>query len=298
MHALHDKLVFDADDTAFLVGDYTITKAMKKMFWPWLQLSLAFATQVFLDLISISVIGRTENPIELAAVSLGNIVVIMFVMSCIQGMSTALETLVSQAYGASQPRLCGQHLNRMRLILFILFIPVCAILSQAERMLLFLGQDPVVSQQAAQFIIFQLPGLFMFSLFESNRLFLNSLEETKQATLILIIGIPLHLFVCQFFVFKLGFGVIGLSLAIDCTYTTFLTVLTLYCCFTSNQKIRSAWVAPDSEMLEGWSEMLELGIPGVLVYMIDFGSFEAIALFSGLIGIVELSTMGIILIVN
>jgi Na+-driven multidrug efflux pump len=60
-------------------------------------------------------------------------------------MSTALETLVSQAYGANHPKLCGGHLNRMRLILFILFIPICLVLTQSEKMLLFLGQDPQVS---------------------------------------------------------------------------------------------------------------------------------------------------------
>ena len=53
---------------------------------------------------------------------------------------------------------------------------------------------------------------------------------------------------------------------------------------------------PDMLALEGWTQILELGLPGMFVYFIDFGSFEMIALMSGLIGVVELSTMGIILI--
>ena len=124
------------------------------------------------------------------------------------------------------------------------------------------------------------------------------MKETQQATAILLFGLPMHFGICYYFVHVLNFGVIGLAFAINITYTTFLVVITLYCLLTSNSKIREAWVPFSSESLEGWSQVLELGVPGVFVYFIDFGSFEAIALMSGLIGIVELSTMGIVLIAN
>lgn len=94
----------------------------------------------------------------------------------------------------------------------------------------------------------------------------------------------------------MGYGVLGLAIAIDITYSLLLLMLTSYCVFTSNEKIREAWVMPDMLALEGWTQILELGLPGMFVYFIDFGSFEIIALMSGLIGVVELSTMGIILI--
>jgi hypothetical protein len=77
VHKVHINL----DDTAFGVGDYTLRKAMSKMFAPWLQLSMAFATQIMIDLINISIIGRTGDNVALAAVSLGNIIIIMFVLS-------------------------------------------------------------------------------------------------------------------------------------------------------------------------------------------------------------------------
>jgi Na+-driven multidrug efflux pump len=46
-------------------------------------------------------------------------------------MSTALETLVSQAYGAKQPLICGEHLNRIRFINFLIFIPISLALTQS-----------------------------------------------------------------------------------------------------------------------------------------------------------------------
>ena len=71
------------DTSAFLAGEYTLKKAMSKMVKPWIHLSLSFATQLTIDLINISIIGRTGDPEDLAAVSLGNILIIMCVMSVI-----------------------------------------------------------------------------------------------------------------------------------------------------------------------------------------------------------------------
>ena len=155
-----------------------------------------------------------------------------------------------------------------------------------------------MSSVASTYIIYQMPGLFMFSLFEANRLFLNSMEMTQQASIVLVVALPFHIVLCCYFVFVKNWGVLGLSIAIDVTYTLCFLAITCYCTWTKNEKVRAAWLAPNEESLEGWSAVLQLGIPGVLVYFIDFGSFEAVAIFSGIIGIVELSTMGIILIVN
>ena len=72
----------------------------------------------------------------------------------------------------------------------------------------------------------------MFSLFDANRLFLNAMEVTNVATTILAVGLPFHIGVAYFLVFKLNLGVFGLAFAINITYSTFLTAITLYSCFT------------------------------------------------------------------
>ena len=74
--------------------------------------------------------------------------------------------------------------------------------------------------------------MYMFSLFDANRLFLNAMEVTNVATTILAVGLPFHIGVAYFLVFKLNLGVFGLAFAINITYSTFLTAITLYSCFT------------------------------------------------------------------
>jgi hypothetical protein len=72
----------------------------------------------------------------------------------------------------------------------------------------------------------------MFSLFDANRLFLNAMEVTNVATTILAIGLPFHIGVAYFLVFRFDLGVFGLAYAINITYTVFFTAITLYSSFT------------------------------------------------------------------
>lgn len=52
------------------------------------------------------------------------------------GINSALETFASQAAGAGNLELCGLYLNRNRVVLAINAIPVCAILFNAESILI------------------------------------------------------------------------------------------------------------------------------------------------------------------
>lgn len=52
--------------------------------------------------------------------------------SVVVGLNGALETLVSQAYGAKNYDQCGVYLNRGRIVLLITFTLVFVILSHTE----------------------------------------------------------------------------------------------------------------------------------------------------------------------
>ena len=72
--------------------------------------------------------------------------------------------------------------------------------------------------------------------------------------------------------------------------------ISLYSSTTSLKKVRDAWIMPNRESFKEWREILEIGIPGVLMYMTEWSACEGLILMSGLIGVAELSTMGIILV--
>ena len=55
-------------------------------------------------------IGHLNDPTVLAAAGIGNMVLNLFGMGLFYGLNSALETLVSQAYGAKNMALCGLYL--------------------------------------------------------------------------------------------------------------------------------------------------------------------------------------------
>ena len=72
--------------------------------------------------------GRLDDSAKLAAVGLGTTLINVVCFDPLLGLNGALETLVAQAFGAKQLRLCGQYLNRGRLINTIVFIPLAILM--------------------------------------------------------------------------------------------------------------------------------------------------------------------------
>ena len=99
-------------------------------------------------------------------------------MSMFVGLNGALETLVSQSYGSGNLKLCGVYLNRGRFVLLCSFIPVAVILSNAQYILVAIGQNPQVANYAQHYIIAYMPGLFLNGMFDGQRRFLNSVGRS------------------------------------------------------------------------------------------------------------------------
>jgi MATE family multidrug resistance protein len=80
-----------------------------------------------------------NDPAKLAGVGMGNMIMNLFGLSTVYGMNGAMETLVAHAFGHGNLHLCGVYLNRARLILCIVYIPIIIILFFAEDILLFIN---------------------------------------------------------------------------------------------------------------------------------------------------------------
>ena len=56
----------------------------------------------------------------------------MFCRHVLAGVNCAQETLVSQAYGQGQMRLTGTYLNRGRIIMSLVYVPLAVLLCFSE----------------------------------------------------------------------------------------------------------------------------------------------------------------------
>lgn len=101
---------------------------------------MTFIFQGLAEVINTCFIGNYLNdPRILAGAGMGNIIISMMCVAVFQGMNGALETLISQAIGASSfgggsstKSLAVIYLNRGRIIIFLTFIPIILILLRID----------------------------------------------------------------------------------------------------------------------------------------------------------------------
>ena len=241
------------------------------------------------ELINTYFIGRhLEDPRMLAGAGMGNILISMMCLAVFQGMNGALETLISQAIGASKgsgsearstKELAVVYLNRGRLIIFLAFIPIVALLLKIDIALVSLGQDPTTSRYARDYIVGQLPGLVAYSQFDCVMRYMSAFKKSHIPMCTQVVSTLLHIVWCYLFIVQWQLGILGASLAICVTYTTNFLALVLYTVFIDRQE-RIIWTV-NMKALQDLKSYLKLGVPGTLMIMLDMWCYEIITLQSG-----------------
>ncbi|KAM3342848.1 hypothetical protein P3S68_027814 [Capsicum galapagoense] len=83
------------------------------------------------------------------------------------GMSSALETLCGQAYGAGQYRKLGTFTYSAIICLFLVCIPVSVLWIFTDKLLILMGQDPSIAAEAGKYAIWLIPTLFAYAILQS-----------------------------------------------------------------------------------------------------------------------------------
>lgn len=147
----------------------------------------------------------------IAGFGVARIIVTATYISFIFGLNSALETLVSQAKGANDYSLCIVYLNRGRLVLclqYILFSPICL---NTAYFLKLLGQPPVASDIAQEYVHVFMPGIFMFALSDCQRRFLNCLGLSRVPFYTIIFSNVCHIALCHLLIKEWDWGIRGVA---------------------------------------------------------------------------------------
>ena len=133
---------------------------------------LCFVMMVIQEQINVIFIGNLSDPAKLAGIGLGNMVLNLVPYALLIGVNTALETLVSQAYGRQDLLECGLYLHRAVLTICCIFVPVAISMFYASDVLISLGMDEQASYHAQTYLTLLLPAMLFNSLGDSIDLFL------------------------------------------------------------------------------------------------------------------------------
>ena len=138
-------------------------------------------------------------------------------------MASTIETFVGWSYGSERFSECGLHLNRARLMLLLILVPVIFLFFNVESILIALKQDAKIAKIACDYVVWTLPGTLCFVQFDCSKRLLQTIKEAQISTYTQFVTSLMHIGWCLLFIYYLEWEVWGAACALNTTYIlTFL----------------------------------------------------------------------------
>mmetsp|Transcript_9292 Transcript_9292/g.14353 ORF Transcript_9292/g.14353 Transcript_9292/m.14353 type:complete len:515 (+) Transcript_9292:103-1647(+) len=197
------------------------------------------------------------------------------------GLSSAMDTLCSQAYGAKESLRMGIYLQTGLIVLSFAFLIVCILTFFTEEILIALGQPVVVSELTEEFSLWLLPGIPFLYLYELLRKVLQAQNLATPMLVIAVIANSINAGLGYVLVYHTNIGWLGAAIARSVCNVSFGVMLLLYVISVRGIKdtFWSGW-----KLLEAWRGMgvfLSLGIPGLFQVCFEYWAFEVLAIMCG-----------------
>ncbi|GMN38679.1 hypothetical protein TIFTF001_007917 [Ficus carica] len=244
-------------------------------------------SQYFLQIISIMMVGHLGK-LSLSSTAIAISFCAVSGFSLLYGMASALDILCGQAFGAKQYRKLGIQTGTAILCLGLVCIPLSLILLYMGKILVFMGQDPIISQEAGKFGTWLIPALFGYGTLQP----LTKYFQTQSLIIPLLVSsctsFCCHVPLCWALVFKSRLGHLGAALAIGISY--WLNVILLVLHMTYSPACESTRIRISLDLFRGWGEFLRFAIPSAVMICLEWWSYEVLTLLSGFLPNPQLET--------
>ncbi|KAE8694212.1 hypothetical protein F3Y22_tig00110785pilonHSYRG00022 [Hibiscus syriacus] len=268
-------------------GNGVILDEVKKQVWlagPLIGVSLF---QYCIQMISVMLVGHLGE-LPLSAASMATSFASVTGFSLLLGMSTALDTLCGQSYGAKQYWMMGIHMQRAMVIMVMVSIPLSIIWINTGPILLFLGQDHDISMAAGEYAGFMVPSVFAYGLLQCLVKFLQTQNIVFPMMICSGITTLFHILICWVMVFKSDLGFRGAALA--ASVSNWINVLLLFFYVKLSPSCAKTWSGFSREAFLNIFTFLRLAIPSATMVCLEMWSFEMMVLLSGLLPNPQLET--------
>ncbi|KAL0688119.1 hypothetical protein Bca4012_087796 [Brassica carinata] len=215
--------------------------------------------------------------------------------SLLSGLSTGMEPICVQAFGAKRFKLLGLALQRTILLLLLCSLPVSILWLNIKKILLYFGQDQEISDKAEIFILFSLPDLFLQSFLHPLRIYLRSQSITLPLTYSAFFAVLLHIPINYILVSYFALGLKGVALGAIWSNVNLLGFLIIYIVFSGVYE--KTWGGFSMDCFEGWRSLLTLAIPSCVSVCLEWWWYEIMILLCGLLlhPQATVSSMGILI---
>lgn len=243
--------------------------------------------QYLLQVVSTLMVGHLGQ-LSLSSVAIATSLTNVTGFSVLSGMAGGLETLCGQAYGAEQYRKLGTYTYTAIISLILVCPPVCVLWIFMDKLLILIGQDPVISYEARKYSMWLIPALFGGAVLKPLTRYFQS--QSLVLPMIFVSGFILcfHIPACWILVYKLELGSIGVALAF--VASTWLNVILLSFYVIHSSAFDKTRVPFTKDALLGISAFYRLAIPSSVMVCLKWWSCELLVLLSGLLPNPKLET--------
>ncbi|KAI8083240.1 mate-domain-containing protein [Gilbertella persicaria] len=274
------------------VDHTTVRQELKWLLTNSLPIIGTYFLQNSFQLASIFTLGHLGQ-VELGASALASMFVNVSAWSISYGITSALDTLCSQAWtGSKDKTVIGVHLQRAYLVLLLLYIPIACVWWNATPIMLSFNQEPDVANFAGLFLKYLLPGAPAYMAFEATKRYLQAQGIMHASTLSMLVTAPINLVLNYMFVYTLNLGFIGAPLATSLSYWLMFLLLLAY---IKHVKGSEGWSGWSQQCLTGWWPFLKLASSGIVIICAEWAAFEMSSLAASYLGTTDLAAQSILL---
>jgi len=248
-------------------------------------MALTQLSQIAMMTTDLAFIGRLGKDAVAAAALAGTVYWIGFTVG--MGLMSAVAPLVAQAFGARNPRLVRRSLRAGLWAALLIALPIMALPLRGERILLALGQAPVPAHLAQQYLFGLAWGVAPALWFLAIRSFMGAVNRPEPVLWITLAAIPVNALLVYLLIYGKGglphLGLFGAGLATTLVnFGTFLAALW----FATNRRPFDDYRVLARLWRVDWSlmrQLIEIGAPISIAFLLEYGLFSAAALLMGLI---------------
>ncbi|QLG71825.1 hypothetical protein HG535_0C01740 [Zygotorulaspora mrakii] len=261
-----------------------------------MPLTVTFLLQGSIPSMPLLFVGRLDA-LQLGGVAIANVTFTVSV-AVFLGLTTSLDTLCPQAFGARQYKLVGLYLQRCVILAFAIAIPMILAWVYSGCILIHFIDNPEIVKIASSYLrlmTFSLPG---FIIFECGKRYFQSMNNFTKGQYILFICAPFNAVLGYVMILRFQLGYVGACCSLIFTYNLMglIMAISIYFCHIDmkrNTPDLDCWHEVSSKVFDGWSTMIELSLPGIIMVESEFFAFEFTSILAARFGTTVLAAQSI-----
>jgi len=179
------------------------------------------------------------------------------------GLASGLETTCGQAYGAQQYQRIGMQTYTAIFSLILVCIPLSVLWFYIENILVFMGQDPLISHESGKFILWLLPALYAMAILQPLVKYYQIQSMLLPMLACSFFTLAIHIPLCWALVFKTRLNNVGGALAVSISTWSNVILLGLYMRYSSACAKTRAPLSLD--LFKGMWEFFRFAIPSAVM---------------------------------